>query len=48
MDITMSPCMEELQLKINARLKDYARRLRCNYLQIFMPSKIFSGKGIHN
>jgi hypothetical protein len=40
--------MEELQLKINSRLKDYAGRLRCDYFQIFMPSKIFSGMRIHN
>jgi hypothetical protein len=40
--------MEKLQLKINSRLKDYARRLWCDYFQIFMPSKIFSGMGIHD
>ena len=32
----MSPCMEELQLKINSRLKDYARRRRCAFFQIFI------------
>ena len=37
MDIIMSPCMEELQLKIKFKTERLCKETEVQYLQIFMP-----------